>query len=376
MARKIMVRREGESRLLLTEVLADDEAQLQEIVKENPDLLPVDEFGMTGPLMVVGRETTLPSGYVDLVCLSRDGDLLLVEFKTGPQNSDFRHVLAQLLDYGSHLWQMSYEEFESTVANRYFSSSRCQDDRLQKKASLDEAARAIWLDLSEEEMALFRERLTQQLNTGGFHYVVVAQRFTTTMERTVEYLNATMPDARFYAVELVRFAADTISAFESRTVLKPELQSSGSGQVPPKNKVQFLEQIEDDTYRSTLRELLEVCSGLGLRFSWGTAGTSIRVPIPNQKNPLSVAWLFPPGVSGWMGLLDLTLGLSDNVGQTLSLAPALKDYVKKVAALPGVKPAKPDWHHGYHLAPEVTVRNYHRIVDILAELVQRVGEET
>lgn len=73
MARKIMVRRKDESGSILTEVLAEDEAQLQEIVKENPDLLPVDEFGMTGPLMVVGRETTLPSGYVDLVCLSRDG---------------------------------------------------------------------------------------------------------------------------------------------------------------------------------------------------------------------------------------------------------------------------------------------------------------
>lgn len=317
MARKMMVRRENESGHVLTEVLAENEAQLQEIVKENPDLLPVDEFGMTGPLMVVGRETTLPSGYVDLVCLSRGGDLLLVEFKTGPQNSDFRHVLAQLLDYGSDLWRMSYEEFESTVANRFFSSSYCQDDRLQKKASLDEAAHAIWPDLSEEETALFRERLAQQLSSGGFHYVVVAQRFTTTI----------------------------------------------------------LEQIEDDTYRETLRELLEVCSGLGLRFSWGTAGTSIRVPVPNRKNPLSIAWLFPPDVSGWMGLLDLTLGLSDNAGEMPLVASALEDYVEKVAALPGVKPAKPDWHHGYHLTPEVTVRNYHRIADILAELVQRISEE-
>lgn len=115
MARKIIVQREDGSRPVLNEVLADDEAQLQDIVKESPDLLPVDEFGMDGPLMVVGRETTLPSGYVDLVCLSKGGDLLLVEFKTGPQNSDFRHVVAQLFDYGSDLWRMSYEEFESTT---------------------------------------------------------------------------------------------------------------------------------------------------------------------------------------------------------------------------------------------------------------------
>ena len=106
MARKIMVWQEGESKSFLTEILADDEAQLQEIMKDNPDLLPIDEFGMTGPLMVVGRETTLPSGALDLLAVTQSGELLLVEFKTGPQNSDFRHVLAQLLDYGSDLWQM------------------------------------------------------------------------------------------------------------------------------------------------------------------------------------------------------------------------------------------------------------------------------
>ncbi len=56
MARKIMVQQEDGSRPVLTEVLADNEAQLQEIMKEKPDLLPVDEFEMNGPLMVVGRE--------------------------------------------------------------------------------------------------------------------------------------------------------------------------------------------------------------------------------------------------------------------------------------------------------------------------------
>jgi hypothetical protein len=307
MARKMMVQREDGSSPILSEVLAEDEAQLQEIVKDNPDMLPVDEFGMIGPLMVVGRETTLPSGYIDLACLSRGGDLLLVEFKTGPQNSDFRHVLAQLLDYGSDLWRMSYEEFESTVANRYFSSSHCQDNRLRNKASLDEAAHAIWQGLSEEETTLFCEQLTQQLNTGGFHYLIVTQRFTPTMERTVEYLNATMSAARFYAVELVRFAADGISAFESRTVLEPEPRTT-SPERTVMNEPRLLEQVEDDDYRKALQELLEVCRGLGLLLQWGTAGTSVRLRIPNDRKLVSVAWLYPPGVSGWMGLRDLTLG--------------------------------------------------------------------
>ena len=71
-----MVQREDGSRPILTEVLADDEAQLQELMKENPELLPIEEFEMTGPLMVVGRETTLPSGAVDLIGISHGVHLL------------------------------------------------------------------------------------------------------------------------------------------------------------------------------------------------------------------------------------------------------------------------------------------------------------
>lgn len=194
------------------------------------------------------------------------------------------------------------------------------------------------------------------------------------MERTVEYLNATMSRARFYAVELVRFAADGHSAFESRTVLKPASQRSASPREVT-DETQFLEQIDDDAYGEALQEVLEGCRGLSLRFSWGTARTSIRLLSTHQSKPLSIAWLFPPGVSGWMGLTDLTLGFDTGaVEQVPSMIPALEDYVERVAALPGVEFAKPDWTSGYRLDPERVVRHRHEVADILAELVRRVGE--
>ena len=90
MPRKMVVESSEGEQTLLSETLAESEEQLQELVKENPDLIPVEEFGMSGPVMVVGRETGLASGAVDLVVLARSGDLLIIEFKTGPQNSDFR----------------------------------------------------------------------------------------------------------------------------------------------------------------------------------------------------------------------------------------------------------------------------------------------
>ncbi len=375
MARKMMVQLQDGSSPLLTEAPASNELQLQNIMKEHPDLLPVDEFGMTGPLLVVGRETTLPSGYIDLLCLTRGGDLLIVEFKTGPQNADFRHVLAQLLDYGSDLWGLSYEEFESTVATRYFSSNYCQNPQLKGKASLQAAAQAVWSDLSDDELAALRDRLVQQLTNGAFRYVVVAQRFTPTMERTIGYLNATMSVARFYAVELVRFAADGLSAFESRTVLRPATQSAATKQAALTNEAQLLERIEDDGYRHVIEELLHAYSGLGLSFEWGTKGTPIRLRTPDRTEPLSIAWFYPPGISGWYGLTDLTLGFDPwSAEKTPSIAAILDEYLTNVQALPGVEPVKAKGLRAYRLAPKVVAENFPQVREILAELVKKVGE--
>ncbi|HEX8681409.1 MAG TPA: hypothetical protein VF707_03795 [Ardenticatenaceae bacterium] len=371
MARKIIVMPQNGERSLLTEVLADNEAQLQELMKDNPELLPIDDFEMAGPLMIVGRETTLPSGAVDLIGVARSGEILLVEFKTGPQNSDFRHVLAQLLDYGADLWRMSYDEFESTVASRYFSGERCQDSRVKGKRLLSEAAQAVWSDFAAEEAEGLRERLSRQLEAGAFHYVVVAQSFRHTMERTVEYMNAVMPAARFYVVELVRFDADGFSAFESRTILKPSVTNGGR---PPIVGPDHLEGIEDVAYRVALQELLDLCRGLGLRFEWGPSGTSIRLRTPDRPEPLTIAWLFP-NRRGWMGLQNLNLGFDESSAKhTPTVRPVLERYVDKVRVLPGVEPVKPSWLQAYHLKPDVTVRNQHQIAEILAELVQQVNE--
>ena len=332
MPRKMVVESSKGDRTLLSETLAESEDQLQELVKENPDLIPVEEFGMSGPVMVVGRETGLASGAVDLVVLARSGDLLIIEFKTGPQNSDFRAAMAQLLDYGADLWQMSYEEFEQAVAVRYFSHERCQDRLVKGKRTLEDAARATWDGISEEDLASLRERLTQQLTSGSMNYVLIAQRFTSTMETTMDYLNTITPNVNFWAVELVRFTGDGVSAFETRTLLKPRKPTGPSTGTIDEEKL--LDQIGDDEYRQAIGDLLEACRGLDLKFFWGASGVSIKLPTTDRQAPLSIAWFFPPAVPGWMGLTDLTLGIDlSSAAKTPSVAPALKEYLAKAERL-------------------------------------------
>ena len=123
MPRQMLVSSDEGSQVL-RESLAHDEAQLQQLLCDHPGLLPLEDLGLVGPPLVVGKETSVPSGAIDLVLLARGGEIVLVEFKTGPQNPDFRGALAHLLDYGSDLWGMSIDDFERTVALRYFSSNQ------------------------------------------------------------------------------------------------------------------------------------------------------------------------------------------------------------------------------------------------------------
>ena len=128
--------------------------------------------------------------------LANGGELVLVEFKTGPQNPDSRECLAQLLDYGSDLWGMTLEDFDTRVARKYFSGPHFDQDETPPPSSLEAAATKV-CGGGQADAVDRRERLQSQLRDGGFHYIAVAQRFTRPVLRTVEYLNATMKTARW-----------------------------------------------------------------------------------------------------------------------------------------------------------------------------------
>lgn len=350
------------------------EVTLQEQLKAHPELVPIEEFGLEGPLMVVGRETALASGSADLVALSRRGDLVLVEFKTGPQNPDFRHALAQLLDYGADLWSMTFANFDQAVAIRYFRSQHCPPDSPTKNANgLLTAAAATWPGIEAAELEQFTDRLTNALRRGAFHYVVAAQRFVPAMEATVAYLNSAMPDSSFYLVELVCFEGDGVWAYEARTVAKPAKQTTTSASAPTTSENDFLASVIDDAYREALRHLLDFCRELELRFAWGTKGTSIRLLTPYKAEPVSIAWLFPSGGLGWMGLSDVTLGYDTSaISKVPELVKPTADYVEKVSTIPQGVAAKPAPISGSTFAPSAVISEHLAIEGAISSLVDQI----
>jgi hypothetical protein len=214
-----------------------------------------------------------------------------VEFKTGPKNSDFRHALSQLVDYGSHIWRLSYEEFEAAIPLRYFAGERCNDTRLKHARTLEDAARKLWSNFGDEDMALFKAEIATELKSGAFHYALVAQRLTTGIERTAEYLNVISKGARFYGVELVRFLGGGLEAFEARTIHRPDASTAPASLT---SEEELMRKFPDDPFRESMEKIMHACRGMNYQFNWGTSGVSLRLPSPDQSYPITVAWMFPP----------------------------------------------------------------------------------
>jgi len=280
---------------LVPEQSVGQELWLQEQVKLHTELIPAADLDLRTPLLVVGRETGLgEAGSADLIAVDMTGEVLVAEFKRGPDNPDARRVVAQLLDYGAQMFGMTFDEFDRGLARRYFASERCHSPDLRGR-SLEEAALSLWGPAEEEseegpaefDVARFRERLGRRLADGRLTYVVVSTRITDRVRSVLEYLNHTA-SFRAFGVEISHFADGSLSVFVPRTV------GGGSGVEPPTHvsRDEFLAQLTPHG-RGIFEHLLDQLENTGERIYWGTVGFSFRPSFGSQS--ASIVYGYPSG---------------------------------------------------------------------------------
>ncbi|MCU1470538.1 MAG: hypothetical protein JWQ39_1687 [Glaciihabitans sp.] len=368
MPRRVLMQRDGETFDLL-EVPAPNEHHLQEIMKSQPQLIPSDDLGLDGDLLVVGRETALASGFIDLLCLARSGDLVLIEFKTGPQNPDFRHALAQLIDYGSDLWRLTLEDFDRGVVQRYLAGIHSTSAFAGTRDLNDAIARTNW-ELTDDELASLKLRLTDVLVTGDFHYVVSAQRFTPAMQTSLEYMNATMRFGRFYLVEIVQLQGAELTAHAAQVVAAPPKRtaSGSSGSAGQADEAAFIADVGEEPYRNALREVLSACTTLGIEVKWRSVGASIRIQTPDRRQPLSIGWLLPVG-SHWQGARYMTLGVDPwSLNNTPSVEAIVRNYTASLAKIAGASRTTTKLE-AYTFQPNVLPSVVQDVISTLEQLV-------
>jgi hypothetical protein len=189
-----------------------DEATLQVLICDHPEVLPLDDLGDdTPPFLVVGREAELANGYADVIGVDHTGLITIVECKLDRNQEVKRKVVGQILSYAAHLWGMSYEQFEADLVRAYFDSQECHRHDLATMA-LDDAMeqfRQEQISNGDWSKESFRENLTRNLKEGRFRLVIVVDKVNDELRRTVEYLNAcTTPGFQFLCAELRYFATE------------------------------------------------------------------------------------------------------------------------------------------------------------------------
>ncbi len=149
-----------------------DEGWLQELISENPNLLPVQEFDESfGPLISLGREIETPSGYIDNLFVSPLGRLTLVETKLWKNPEKHRTVVAQVIDYAKEISNWTYDQLKEAVlkASRHEKSEQIQGLEERVKVSLEESG----LSLDD-----FQERVIENLESGEFLLLIVGDRIS------------------------------------------------------------------------------------------------------------------------------------------------------------------------------------------------------
>ena len=279
----------------------DKEDELQTLIARHPELLAWEQMSQDGAKrwILVRREQGIAkeSGAgnwwsVDHLFIDQDAVPTLVEVKRGADTRLRREVVGQMLEYAAHAWQTWTAD---SLRQAFGEGSADPDAELCDR-----------LEIEDGDADEFWRRVGDNLAAKRLRLLFVADDMPDELTRIVEFLNATMPNVDVLAVEIKKFDGDSgIRTLVPRVIgrtAKPATSKS-----PKLDRESFFASFEDNAVEQAVRRLLNVADNYQKQ-SMGTTGISIRCPCPGVKKWVSVAWINPPGVAGWMGLKDFTFG--------------------------------------------------------------------
>jgi hypothetical protein len=174
----------------------DNEAQLQNLLIDDVNTLPLDEIGYDTKFVTIGKEVSLQNGALDILAVSPQGHIALIETKLDKNSEVKRTVVGQVLGYAAYLWNKSYADLETifrkfvTQQNVNFSGNLI--DYVKEKSGDD--------SISESE---FKEGLEKRLRLGSFTLLIVVDQVNQELRDIANYLNdRTGQEIDFYVIEM------------------------------------------------------------------------------------------------------------------------------------------------------------------------------
>jgi hypothetical protein len=294
MRRKALLK-DGDQFSVLEESEFDAEDALQDALKRNPEVIPVTDLDL-GPCVVVGRETSVPPGAIDLLLVDTGGHVVILETKLARNPELRRQVVAQVLDYGAGLWKVASDlrSFEA-LALDYWRSSACEDKRVKEAKTLREGLEPILEQAGEEgwNYDQFEASLEDNLASGSHVLLVVASGLMDKLSRDLlEYVNACL-GVPLYGVEIDVFETEGRQLIVPRGV-RYSARTGGAGRPRPPvfDRASLLAECTP-VARSFFEQVLQEAEERGMSFRWGSVSFTVRITMGESK--LSVMYCSPPG---------------------------------------------------------------------------------
>ncbi len=305
MAERIYTRGTDGGLEALNEESFSSEDELQELIARNPQLLDGEQILPGDPRrwILITREKavaeTSDSGArwaVDHLIIDQDAVPTLAEVKRSSNPEIRRTVVGQLLEYAAHAAQTwTVDEIRQTFEKSIGAQGRDPGDELGKLLQAD----------GEPDADGFWQKVATNLAARRLRLLFVADQIPDPLARVVELLNSKMPDIEVLAVEIKQFRGKSTQTLVPRVIGRTARHSQRG---PKMTRESFLAALGSEEARRATARLLDIAQQSGASFSWGSSGVSVRVRCSVWPQPVSVAWLFPPSISGWMGFKNITFG--------------------------------------------------------------------
>lgn len=163
-----------------------NEAWLQEILADNPFIIPSYEVGSEyAPLVCIGREVPVGSGetkgYIDNLYITPSGQIVIVETKLFRNQESRRTVVAQIIDYAKELQKWDCEMLNK-VAEEYTFKSEGQSKRI-----IDIMASKGCLTFADE--ARLTDRINDSLKRASFLLMIIGDGIRSSVQQLADFLN-------------------------------------------------------------------------------------------------------------------------------------------------------------------------------------------
>ena len=301
----IVIRNQGGKWEKTEKVVFADEAQLQRMLYESPELIPTK---VEDQAVIFTREAGLPgSGFTDLVGVDAQGNILIVETKLARNGEIRRKVIGQVLEYAAFLWGMSFDDLD-----RFFLKS-------EKKSLLEL--------LADKDAAIDKDQLRQSvegnLASGKFQLIIAVDTINPELEKIIAYMSSRGSELQLEALEIELYKQ---GQFE---VLVPQRYGQLNQPQQPQSSRRILsfeeivQNCPDDHSRGLLRTLGELWETAGNYVKPGTVGASFQAQIAGKPQP--IFWAYPDALQN---------ALSDILKRG---APSseFRNYREAIARLPG-----------------------------------------